>query len=300
MVFTDISLVHQARIRPFLDAWKLQLSEFSFVTMVLFQPGYEVRFAIEDDALFISMRGKDGRRFFLSPLPADPGRPFAPLIRRMQDCCREQGMTFWMRSCAKDIMERMRLEMPDLIFQAERNNFDYVYHTRDLIELAGKKYHAKRNHINKFNALYQFEYVPYETKYFDECMEVFNGWLQGKDSAMPGLADEAHVVETALRETEALGLTGGMIRVNGRIEAFSIGERIHGDMALIHVEKANAEIPGLYTLINQQFVTNAWADTRYVNREEDMGAEGLRKAKESYYPAFMVEKYDAVLPEARP
>lgn len=92
---------------------------------------------------------------------------------------------------------------------------------------------------------------------------------------------------------EALGLTGGVIKLDGKIKAFTIGERIREDVQLIHIEKADSEINGLFPMINQQYVLNECKDVEYINREEDMGIEGMRKAKRSYYPDYMVKKYFA-------
>ena len=92
---------------------------------------------------------------------------------------------------------------------------------------------------------------------------------------------------------EELGLTGGAILLDGKIKAFTVGERLNDDMQLIHIEKADSEINGLFPMINQQYVLHECADVQYINREEDMGVEGMRKAKRSYYPDFMVKKYFA-------
>jgi hypothetical protein len=107
----------------------------------------------------------------------------------------------------------------------------------------------------------------------------------------PDLLAEDFAVHEALTFFEELGFKGGAILINSVVEAFSLGEPLNEDMAVIHIEKANPEIPGLYAAINQLFCLNAWSEVTYINREQDMGSEGLRKAKESYYPHHMVNKY---------
>ena len=90
---------------------------------------------------------------------------------------------------------------------------------------------------------------------------------------------------------DTLGVKGGGIRIQGKLAAFTLGEQINDEIAVIHIEKADSGIPGLYTIINQQFVEHAWTKVKYINREEDMGLEGLRRAKLSYNPAFMIDKF---------
>jgi hypothetical protein len=107
----------------------------------------------------------------------------------------------------------------------------------------------------------------------------------------PDLLAEDYAVRDALTHFEELGYQGGVILINSAVEAFSLGETLNRDTAVIHIEKANPDILGLYAAINQLFCLNAWSEVTYINREQDMGVEGLRKAKESYYPHHMVNKY---------
>ena len=113
----------------------------------------------------------------------------------------------------------------------------------------------------------------------------------------PDKQKEFCVTLRALQSMETLGLTGGLIRAGGKVVAFSIGEPLSDDTYVVHIEKAYADIQGAYPMINQQFVLHEAANYRYINREEDTGAEGLRKAKMSYYPVFMQEKGIVTLKE---
>jgi len=111
------------------------------------------------------------------------------------------------------------------------------------------------------------------------------------------MINEIAVTQNSLRLMKELELTGGLLRVDGEIVAFTIGEPINDDTFVVHIEKAFSEIQGAYPMINQQFVTHECQDYKYINREEDTGAPGLRKAKESYRPVFMVEKGTVTLKE---
>ena len=169
---------------------------------------------------------------------------------------------------------------------------DYVYETEKLATLAGKKLHGKRNHINKFMKLYpDWSYESIDDGNVEECFQMALKWrnLNGCDDDTEKNA-EMCVTLNSLRLYKELGLRGGILRVNGEIAAFSLGEPVCSDTFVVHIEKAFADIEGAYPMINQQFVQHECMDYTYVNREDDAGSEGLRKAKLSYRPAFMVDK----------
>jgi hypothetical protein len=173
-----------------------------------------------------------------------------------------------------------------------REHFDYLYRSQDLIQLAGGKYHAKRNHINTLERTYRWRYEPLEDRHLPACRELAAVWCRMKRCEEDlNLMGEWEAVGAALAHLEALQLQGGVILLDGRVEAFSLGELLNRETAVIHVEKANPEIRGLYALINQQFCQNVWAGVSYINREQDLGEPGLRTAKLSYHPHRLVEKF---------
>ena len=174
----------------------------------------------------------------------------------------------------------------------DRNNCDYVYKTEELIQLSGKSYHRKKNHLNRFVKSYAFEYRPLDQDLVECVLEMQAAWCTLRECRdKPDLLSEDHAVYEALTRFEELDYQGGGIIMEGKVEAFSLGERLNTETAVIHVEKANPDIPGLYTVINQRFCQHAWFHMPFVNREQDLGIHGLRKAKESYLPHHMVNKY---------
>ena len=175
-----------------------------------------------------------------------------------------------------------------------RDYFDYVYKTEDLINLSGRKYHQKRNHISFFRKNYDWSYEPITEDNIEEC-RVFNSkWERHNSSKNPDeLYEENLAIQTALDNFSALGFVGGILRVNGKIEAYTLGEPLSDEMFCTHIEKANADLRGAYPMINQQFAENALFSYKFVNREEDTGSEGLRQAKMSYNPEFLIESYFA-------
>lgn len=179
-------------------------------------------------------------------------------------------------------------------FEIEYNRdvADYVYESEKLATLSGKKLHAKRNHINKFKATFEdWSYEKLTKENIEECFQMALKWCEQNGCREDDEKNsEICVTMNSLRLLEELELIGGILRVEGEVVAFTIGEPISDDTFVVHIEKAYAEIQGAYPMINQQFVEHECLKYKYVNREEDTGAEGLRKAKLSYRPVFLVEK----------
>ena len=182
---------------------------------------------------------------------------------------------------------------------AERDKFDYVYSAQDLINLSGRKFHGKKNHLNSFRNEYpNAEYLPITEEIIPKCREELDVWAAEHKRDNP---DDPFIVyeEAAIHEIfdhfDGFKLKGGAILIDGKVVAFTLGEKLNSDTAVIHVEKADPNVRGIYAAINQNFVAHEWADMTFINREEDMGIDGLRKAKESYRPVKMIEKFNAAL-----
>jgi len=178
-------------------------------------------------------------------------------------------------------------------FTANRDVLDYVYHVEDLINLTGKKYQPKRNHISRFKKNYDWIYEDITTDNLLECIAMNEEWCRVYGCLENySLRSETCVARCALTHFFDENLLGGLLRVDGQIAAYTVGERINSDTLIVHIEKAFSEkYLGVYQVINQEFVRRHAVGLRYVNREDDAGNEGLRKAKLSYHPAFLLEKY---------
>jgi hypothetical protein len=179
-------------------------------------------------------------------------------------------------------------------FQVEedRGNFDYVYSRPELAELKGKKYDGKRNRIRKFESTCAHEYHPLTRADVPGCARLLEDWFEEKRNGDPYMKAEKIAIVEALATFEKIGLKGGVVKVGGRIEAFTMGGRLTSDTVVIPIEIANPGLVGLAQWINREFVRREWADFAFVNREQDMDVEGLRKAKLSYQPARLVKKFN--------
>lgn len=179
-------------------------------------------------------------------------------------------------------------------YENVRDSADYLYDTTELAAMAGKKYHKKRTHIRKFASLGGV-YAPMTPNDFDECIALAARTYNDKE----GYTDRSSVVEqyaihTFFQHFEALQLRGGVLRVEGKLAAFSVGEPINSCTFGVHIEKADLQYPGAFPAMAQQFAAHAAAGFLYLNREEDLGVPGLRKSKLSYHPVRLLEKWTAV------
>ncbi|MGC8819145.1 MAG: DUF2156 domain-containing protein [Athalassotoga sp.] len=176
-----------------------------------------------------------------------------------------------------------------------RDQFDYVYKAEDLINLAGRKYHSKRNHLSNFFKMYDYKYIPMTGKDAMSAVELAKKWCEDKrcDEDM-NLLDEFTATKLALENFDQLELNGAMILIDGEIQAFTLGEMLNEKTLVIHIEKANKSYEGIYVAINNLFCKNNLSPGMFVNREQDLGDEGLRKAKLSYFPDHFVEKFSVL------
>ena len=176
-------------------------------------------------------------------------------------------------------------------FTSQRGDFDYIYRTRDLAELPGSAYHAKRNHIAGFSRKFNWTFEPIDGRNTAEVEAMAQEWCRQKGNCKDkGLRTENCAIREVLRHREALSVRGGLIRADGRVAAFTFGSPINDKVFDIQVEKALPSFPGAYAVINQAFASTLTAYP-FLNRENDLDIEGLRKAKLSYHPAMVLEKY---------
>ena len=254
-----------------------------------------MQYVIDDDVLYIKLNFKSFPEFFWPPIPKKGSKhDYRELVFRAFEYLENKNIVPVIRNIWEPFKEIIEKSCPELDIEPAEIAWDYVYSREKLATLKGKKLHGKRNHINKFmQENPDWEYKKLVPSMYEDCIAVYDGWKESKDLSEDEFANERRSVVLALTNMEELGLTGGAILLGGKIKAFTVGERLNDDMQLIHIEKADSEINGLFPMINQQYVLHECADVQYINREEDMGIPNLRKAKLSYKPVKLVEKYIA-------
>ncbi len=288
--FKPIELSDRQAVSDFFNHYRPETSELTFSNLFIWRAYYRWEWSVLDNRLVIISSGESGDGFALPPI-GDP--PRAAVVKSVLSyLAADRGAT----SPAVQRADRRLVEelstAGDFIVEQTREHFDYVYATKDLIELAGRKYHAKRNFVNRFRLEYEFAYEPLGDTHIAACLALADEWCRARNCCDDlGLLGEHNAVREALAHYHDLDLAGGVITIDGKVRAFTLAEALNPETAVIHVEKADPDIRGLYAMINREFCAQALSGFAGVNREQDLGDEGLRKAKESYYPERLVEKY---------
>ena len=288
--FKKIELEDKDLIQPYFDKYPGRSCERTFANIFLWSRRYPVAWALVEGALVIKSQ-IEGKLALAYPAgePDAVKKAIDTLLTYSKE--KELPLSFFV---TEEHFEQLESFYPGK-FQVEydRDDADYVYEAEKLATLSGKKLHGKRNHINKFKKLYEnrWTYEPMSKENIEDCFQMQFKWRAENDGDTDQeKRDELCVLQNGLRLFEELKLVGGVLRVDGKVVAFTFGEALCSDTFVVHFEKALTEIEGAYTMINQQFVEHACMDYQYVNREEDTGLEGLRQAKMSYRPAFLVQK----------
>lgn len=291
--FHKIELEDKEKINSYLQKKKYRSCDLVFANIYLWSRKYPTQYAIVEDTLIFRGIAEDG-----GPSVTFPAGDMEQVPRAMEAVFQwfdKQQARFRMHLVQEKEFALLDSWYPGkLQITYNRDIADYVYETEKLATLAGKKLHGKRNHINRFQENYpQWAYEPLTKENVEDCFQMALKWRQEMQCEIDlEKRDEMCVTLNALRLLQELELKGGLLRTEpqGEVIAFTIGEPLGKDMFVVHIEKAFAEIQGAYPMINQQFVLREAQEYKYVNREEDTGSEGLRKAKLSYRPAFLIEK----------
>jgi len=334
------------------------ISEFTFTNLFIWRHAYQTKIFRLNNFLCLLAENRD-HPFFFPPIGEGD----------VVECCRvllqsmkEKGVPAKIARVPEEFISRFDWEVKGLVVKFDRDQSDYIYLSENLINLQGRKYHRKRNHIKQFKEKYIYQYLPLTMEWISECLRLEAQWCDFRQcEVIPGLFNESVAIKEALTHFEALGVNsvrnssrstqrlstggalnpaeiipkydpvaaagpgsaqegllprreglwpggssgsifsngvkGGVILIDGKVEAFTLGEPLNSDTVVIHIEKANPAFEGLYSVINQAFLESHWSGFTYVNREQDLGQEGLRKSKESYFPHRMINKYTIGLNE---
>jgi uncharacterized protein len=288
--FQPLGLEDRDLFRRLLWDYQPETSELTFTNLFIWKDFYNFAWSLERDWLLIVSDSPGGRSWALPPIgPSARVAICAKLLEWLRGVKGVQVPTIE-RADARLVAELAPAS--GLLIEPLRDHFDYVYRSADLIQLQGNKYHAQRNHIHQFTRSQAFSYEPLQERHLSACLDLAEKWCAQKGCVEDlRLQGEWEAVKAALRNFPDLNLQGGVILIDDRVEAFTLGELLHKDTAVIHIEKANPMVQGLSAVINQEFCRQAWSQVPFINREQDLGVSGLRMAKMSYHPHHMVEKF---------
>lgn len=266
--------------------------EYCFGTLFIWKNIYKTQIAFFNGMLIAKYQTEDGVCYCS---PAGKG-DYEQAVRLILADAKQEGNSAVIMGCSATEKELLEKLFPDkFVFTADEDKFDYIYGAETLAVLSGKKYHGKRNHISAFvrnNPDWCFEEI--DENNIGQCAAMNERWLhlnEYKDEQ--AISAEHNALNVAIANYKELGFWGGLIRAGGEVVAFSFGERLNSRIFCTHFEKAYSTVQGAYPIINREMAVRLKDDYELINREEDTGMPGLRKAKQSYYPSIWLEKYSA-------
>ncbi len=293
-VFNPISLDDREWMLPYLREGSDGSADFTFANIFLWRRAYKPSVTEYHGRLLIRHDSPEG---ILYSFPVGSGA-LGSAIETLVEDSRMLGCPLVMCCITENNKALLEESFPGRFeFHEVRDDFDYVYSAQALSELSGKKLHAKRNYINRFIETENWTYEPISDNNLDDCRALFAEWTDRHGGDEPeGLEYEAPALDDAFTYFTQLGFEGGLLRVSGAPVAFTIGEVLNSRTYVVHFEKAFSDITGAYQMINREFVRQIVRDhpeIMFINREDDMGSENLRKSKLSYHPEYMIKKYYA-------
>ncbi len=288
--FETINLDKQNEYMDKLSRCPQKSSDYSFVNLLGWSEAYGLHWAWSNDVVWIKQTIPN--EFFWAPVASWPDidwvRCFDKYFDKPTTFLRvpEELLRIW----EKNIQNRIRKE-------DERAHWDYIYDVKALIELKGKRFHKKKNLVNQFRKKYAYQYVSFDAEMIDIALAMQEDWCTWRDcESSEALSAENRAISQILDNWKTLyGLTGGALLVGKEMVAYTIAEQLSQDTIVIHFEKGNPDYKGAYQAINQMFLEHNGEQFDFVNREQDLGDEGLRKAKLSYHPVDFVKKYRVLL-----
>lgn len=295
--FKPITIEDKNIITSFTYNSHLRNCDYAFANICSWRFLYESMYTVSDGFLFIRFHVEEkGHRHLAYMFPVGNG-DLKHAIKTLEADATEMGSPLSILGVTPESKNDLdTLYSGSFTYIKERDYFDYIYLREDLITLKGKKFQAKRNHINKFKSRYEYTYLPITPDICCQCLEVERLWCKANlnENDKEDLSHEYQSMTFALKHFEELGLIGGAIVVDGKIIAFTYGSPINQNTFGVHVEKADVNYEGIFSLINQEFSSRIPEQYIYINREEDLGLEGLRKSKLSYNPTLLLEKNTAI------
>ncbi len=283
--FKPITIKDIEVLRPFVSSPARFSCESSLVNLIVWAQMYDNMYAVKDGMMFIKSGGVEEVTYRL---------PFGGNLQKGLEILKGYTTTefppLWVQQGERFL--DFKVNFGDYYeFIPQRDAFDYVYLQEDLANLSGKKYHSKRNHISAFSKKYNWEYKPITSNNTSDVLECMEKWYGEKsDKFDDTMSTEKQGIELIINNMDILNVKGGAIYIDGKVVAFTLGSAINKDVFDVHIEKALAEYATAYTVINNEFAKTL-SEYKYINREDDLGLEGLRKAKLSYKPHLLLKKY---------
>ncbi|MCT8975380.1 DUF2156 domain-containing protein [Clostridium sp. CX1] len=292
LCFSPLTIDDKWIFDRYLNEYNFNTCEYSFANLLIWRKGCDITYTIYNGVLIIKKKDFKGNYHFMQPMGYNNEN-----LKKVIEILKEYRLKNKMKYLFKDVEKSFLKELKDIYgddieVEDDIDNFDYIYDSSKLATLSGKKLHSKKNHYNYFTKTYDYSVKDLsEESVREDCIRAAEIWHEEKYNGDEYLSYELKGIKELIKNMDVLNLKGIAIYVDDVISAFTIGESVNKDMAIIHIEKGRSDIRGIYSFINKTFVEKYFTDVKFINREQDLGIEGLRKAKKSYYPIRLEEKY---------
>lgn len=294
MIFKKLKLEDKDLLDKYINPYEFLSCEYSFTTLYIWKDVCDIQYAVYKGALIIKKKDFEGNYHFMQPLGYKE-EDLKELLKYLTEYKEENDMRYVFKDIEEDFIKRIEslcLNAKDMYIKEDRDNFDYLYEAEKLIKLSGKKLHGKKNHYNAFVKKYSYEVKEIDRpKVIEDVISASTIWYNQNNSTDKILYYETLAIKELVENMKKLNLKGIVIYIDGKVAAFSLGEKLNDKLAVIHIEKADMNYRGIYSFINKTFIDMCFSDVKIINREQDLGIEGLRKAKLSYYPVKLEKKF---------
>ncbi|WP_443660526.1 DUF2156 domain-containing protein [Clostridium algidicarnis] len=294
MDFKKLTLEDKELFEKYISPYKFLSCEYSFTTLYIWREGCDVQYGIYKDALIIKKKDFNGDYHFMQPLGYKE-EDLKDILKYLASCKKENNIKYIFKDLEEDFAYKIKCickENEDIAIIEDIDNFDYLYESEKLINLSGKKLHGKKNHYNSFVKGYDYKVKDISgEEVIEGVINATKKWYLENNNEDKMLYYETEAIKDIVRNIEFLNLKGMAVYVDDEVVGFTLGEKLNEKLAVIHVEKGDVNYKGIYSFINRTFIDKYFNDVEIINREQDLGIEGLRKAKLSYSPLKLEKKF---------
>lgn len=294
MDFKKLELEDKKLIDKYIYPYKFMSCEYSFTSLYIWKDACDIKYTVYEDALILKKKDFEGNYHFMQPLGYKKEK-LRQIIAALEDYKEENDMTYLFKDLDEGFVEEVNAlihENDEVCVEEDRDNFDYLYEAKKLMTFSGKKLHGKKNHYNFFVKNYDYEVLDIDNeKVILDVIEASERWYEETPEKDEKLYYELLAIKDIVNYMNYLNLKGIAVYIDGKLCAFSIGECLNDKLAVIHIEKGDKEKNGIYSFIAKTFVERCFSNAEIINREQDLGIEGLRKAKMSYHPIKLEKKF---------
>lgn len=294
MIFKKLSLGDKNSIDKYISPYKFLSCEYSFTSLYIWKDACDIQYTIYKNALILKKKDFDGNYHFMQPI-GYVMEDLGEIIEKLKEYREENDMKYLFKDLDENFIAEFNAlhnEKNEFYIQEDRDNFDYLYEAKKLMTLSGKKLHSKKNHYNAFTKSYSYEVLEINDKIvINDVCDAAQKWFEETNEKDIKLYYELLAIKDIVNNMALLNLNGIAVYVNGKIAAFSIGESLNEKLAVIHIEKGDKSINGIYSFISKTFIDKCFNNAEIINREQDLGIDGLRKSKMSYYPLRLEKKF---------